>query len=134
MSDSGQIQTVGQRFLTAFADCDFASVHACFHPKAGSRALIPPGMCEAAEAVGATSHFREWFGGADGFEVLNSEVSTVVDRLRIAYRLRVHDGDGWQLFEQQAYCDVRDGTIAPMDLLCSGSRLDPHVVPGNSYS
>ena len=134
MTDGGQIQTVGQRFLTAFADRDFARVQACFHPKAGFRALIPPGVCEAAGAVGATSHLREWFGGADHFEILSSELGTVVDRLRIAYQLRVHDADGWQIFEQQAYCDVRDGTIAAMDLLCSGPRPDPQVVPGNGSS
>ena len=77
---------------------------------------------------------REWFGGADSFEILSSELGTGVDRLRIAYQLRLHDADGWQIFEQQAYCDVRDGKIAAMDLLCSGSPLDPEVVPGNSSS
>lgn len=134
MTDSGQIQTVGQRFLTAFADRDFARVQACFHPEARFRALIPPGVCEAADAAGATSHLHEWFGGADHFEILSSELGTIVDRLRIAYQLRVHDADGWQIFEQQAYCDVGDGRIAAMDLLCSGPRLDPQSVLENGPS
>lgn len=131
MTDSGQIQTVGQRFLTAFAERDFARVQVCFDREAKFRALIPPGVCEAADAAGATSHLHEWFGGADRFEILSSELGTVVDRLRIAYQLRLHDADGWQIFEQQAYCDVRDGKIAAMDLLCSGPRLDPQAVPGS---
>jgi hypothetical protein len=134
MTDSGQIQTVGQRFLTAFADRDFARVQACFDREASFRALIPPGVCEAADAAAATNHLREWFGGADHFEMLSSELGTVVDRLRIAYQLRLHDADGWQIFEQQAYCDVREGKIAAMDLLCSGPRLDPQAVPGNNSS
>jgi hypothetical protein len=133
MTDSDQIQPVGQRFVSAFADRDFARVQACFDREAKFRALIPPGVCEAADAAGATSHLHEWFGGADHFEILSSELGTVVDRLRIAYQLRVHDADGWQVFEQQAYCDVRDGKITAMDLLCSGPRVDP-VVPGNGPS
>jgi hypothetical protein len=133
MTDSDQIQPLGQRFVTAFADRDFARVQACFAREAKFRALIHPGVCEAADAAGATSHLHEWFGGADHFEILSSELGTVVDRLRIAYQLRVHDADGWQVFEQQAYCDVRDGKITAMDLLCSGPRVDP-VVPGNGPS
>ncbi len=77
MTDSGQIQTVGQRFLTTFADRDFARVQACFDREAKFRALIPPGVCEAADAAGATSHLHEWFGGADHFEILRSELGTV---------------------------------------------------------
>jgi hypothetical protein len=133
MTDSDQIQPVGQRFVSAFADRDFARVQACFDREAKFRALIPPGVCEAADAAGATSHLHEWFGSADHFEILSSELGTVVDRLRIAYQLRVHDADGWQVFEQQAYRDVRDGKIMAMDLLCSGPRVDP-VVPGNGPS
>lgn len=134
MTGNGQLQTVGQRFLTAFAERDFATVQACFDREAKFRALIPPGVCEAADAAGATSHLHEWFGGADHFEIVSSALDPVVDRLHIGYRLRVHDADGWQIFEQQAYCDVRDGKIAAMDLLCSGPRLDPQLVPGNSHS
>ncbi len=134
MTESNHVRTVGQRFLTAFADRDFARVQAYFHSEATFRALIPPGVCEAADAAGATRHLREWFGSADRFEILSSELGTVVDRLRIAYQLRLHDADGWQIFEQQVYCEVRDGKIAAMDLLCSGRRLDPKIVPGNGPS
>lgn len=129
MTDSDTHQATGQRFLTAFANRDFAQIEACFHPEARFRALIPPGVREAADAIEATNHLREWFGGADHFELLSSEVGSVVDRLHVTYRLRLHDADGWQLVEQQAYCWVQDGRIVAMDLLCSGFR--PEHVPAN---
>ena len=63
-------------------------------------------------------------------EILNAEVGGVGDRLHIAYRLRVHDADGWQIFEQQTYCRVQDCQIAAMDLLCSGPQPDPAASAG----
>lgn len=127
-------ETAAQTFLTALATRDPARIQACFQPDARFRALIPPGVCEATDAVGATEHLLDWFGSADHFEILDSEVGAVVDRLRIAYRLRVHDADGWQIFEQQAYCDVRDSRIETMDLLCSGPQPDPALVTGSQMS
>ncbi len=125
-----ELGTTGQNFLTALATRDPARIQACFLPQARFRALIPPGVCEAMDAVGATDHLLDWFGSADHFEILESEAGEVVDRLRITYQLRVHDADGWQIFEQQAYCDVRDSRIEVMDLLCSGPRPDASLVVG----
>jgi hypothetical protein len=127
-------RSVGQRFLTAFATRDYTQVEACFHPQAQFRALIPPGLQEAADAAGATGHLRSWFGDADRFEMVDPMVEPVSDLLHIAYRLRVHDADGWQLFEQQAYCHTDDGRIEAMDLLCSGPRPDPVTAPGGAHT
>jgi hypothetical protein len=126
-----ELRMAGARFLAAFDTRDFAQVQACFHPQVQFRALIPPGVCEAADALRATNHLREWFGGADHLEILNAEVGAVGDRLHLAYRLRVHDADGWQLFEQQTYCRVQDCQIAAMDLLCSGPQPDPAASAGS---
>lgn len=123
---------VAGAFLGAFAQRDFAGVEACFHPQARFRALIPPGLEEASDAPGAVRHLKEWFGGADHFEMMDAAVAAVFDRLRVTYRLRVHDEEGWWLFEQQAYCDVEAGRIASMDLLCTGPRSEPSV-PANGH-
>ncbi len=120
-----ELRTAGERFLAAFDTRDFAQVQSCFHPQVQFRALIPDEVCEAADALGATNHLREWFGGADHLEILNAEVGAVGDRLHMAYRLRIHDADGWQIFEQQTYCRVQDCQIAAIDLLCSGPQPDP---------
>ena len=126
-----ELRMAGERFLAAFDTQDFEQVQACFHPQVQFRALIPPGVCEAADAPGAAAHLRDWFGGADHLEILNAEVGANGDRLHLAYRLRVHDVDGWQLFEQQTYCRVQDRQIAAMDLLCSGPQPDPAASGGN---
>ncbi len=119
--------TAARAFLETFAERDFAGVEACFHPQARFRALIPPGLEEASDAPGAARHLKDWFGGADHFEMTDAAVAAVFDRWRLAYRLRVRDEEGWWLFEQQAYCDVEGGRIVSMDLLCTGPRSEPPV-------
>lgn len=64
--------------------------------------------------------------------MMDTAVAAVFGRLRVTYRLRVHDEEGWWLFEQQAYCDVEGGRIASMDLLCTGPRSEP-AVPVNGH-
>ena len=45
------------------------------------------------------------------------------DRLHIRYRFRERYSDGEsEIIEQDAYCDLREGAIVAMDLLCSGHR------------
>ena len=129
-----ELRTAGERFLAAFDTRDFAQVQACFHPEVQFRTLIPPGVYEAADALEATNHLREWFGSADHLEILNAEVGAVGDRLHMAYRLRVHDADGWQIFEQQTYCRIQDRLIAAMDLLCSGPQPDPAAAVDNRHA
>ena len=51
-------ETAAQTFLTALATRDPARIQACFLPQARFRALIPPGLCEAMDAVGATDHLH----------------------------------------------------------------------------
>ncbi len=124
--------TAARAFLETFAERDFAAVEACFHPQVRFRALIPPGLKEASDARGAARHLKDWFGGADHFEMTDAAVAAVFDRLRVTYRLRVQDEEGWWLFEQQAYCDVEGDRIASMDILCTGPRSEP-AVPANGY-
>ncbi len=115
---------LGESFLEALEEQDFGRLETLFAPQVRFRALVP-GICEGKTSGEATSWLRRWFGDADKFQVLQSAADQVFDRLYLRYRLRVHDaGGGWQVLEQQAYCDVRDGRIADMWLLCSGFRPD----------
>jgi hypothetical protein len=67
------------------------------------------------------NRLRLWFGEADSFEMLRTEIGQVADRLSITYRIRLHDSDGWQVIEQRLYCNIGDdGRISILDLLCSG--------------
>lgn len=120
---------VAARFLEALGRRDFARLKGCLDPAVRFRALVPPGVREAADAAGAVGHLSEWFGGADHFEVVASAVEPLADRIGVRYRLRLRDEDGWRVVEQQAYCDVVADRIARLDLVCSGFRPE-EVVAG----
>ena len=111
-----------QEFIDALGRRDFTRVERCLDPGVRFRALIPPGLREAADAAGVAGHLRSWFGGADELEMVASVVEPIADRIRISYRLRLHREDGWSTVEQQAFCDLADDRITRLDLVCSGIR------------
>jgi len=113
---------VAHVFLDALAVRDFQRLETCFHPESHFRALVPPGLREGTGPEETVGWLKKWFSGADHFEIVTSEINQVADRLRMAYRIRLHQPAGWHLVEQQVYCTVRDERIEAMDLLCSGFR------------
>lgn len=117
---------LGQSFLESLAAQDFERLETLFSPQVRFRALLPPRTCDEKTAGAATGWLRRWFGEAGTLQVLQSTAAQVFDRLYLRYRLRTHDAaNGWRVIEQQAYCNVQDGHIADMWLLCSGFRPDP---------
>lgn len=115
--------SVGGLLLEAIAGRDFAGLVDCFDPSATMRALLPRGPAEFRGVTEITDAFRLWFGGAEGFEVLDGTVGEVGGRLHLAWRLRVHPApsgdDRWHVIEQQAYLRASD-RIEALDLLCTG--------------
>jgi hypothetical protein len=123
-------QEVCQEYLEAFKSRDFSHVERLLSPHLRFRALIPgnngTGELRTAESCsGAVKYLKGWFGDCDHFEVLASEVRPLGARYHISYRLRMHGADGWQLCEQRSFCDLDNGKIAGLDLLCSGFLKDP---------
>jgi SnoaL-like domain len=118
--DIAEEKALGERFLAALGKQDWAELQSFFTEDAKFRALVPPALREA-EGAAASEYFRRWFGVADRLVLLDSDIRRIQDRLAIRYRFRSHE-DRWYVVEQQIYCDVRDGRIARMDLLCSGFR------------
>ena len=110
---------VGERFVLALSQQAWATLAECFHEDVKFNALIPPGLRMATDREATTEYLRQWFGDADQLLLLHSTVEPLEDRLHIAYRIRAHE-DRWYVVEQHAYCTVRTGQIARMDLLCSG--------------
>jgi hypothetical protein len=125
-----ELRQVGEALIAALAARDFAALAACFHPEVRFRALIPPGVREAANARDAAAQLRRWFGEADHLELLEWEAGKLADRLHVRYRFLVMDADGRQVVEQQGYGDVQEGRIVRLDLLCSGFR--PFAAPGRA--
>lgn len=110
-----------QAFLDAIAARDWDALARCFAPEVQFRALTPPALREATTRDGAAAWFREWWDAPDAFELIHSEVAAVSDRIRIGYRVRLHEDD-WKIVEQQAYCRAGDAGIEIMDLVCTGDR------------
>lgn len=126
-ADEKKVIALGQFFMESLAAQDFDQLQALFAPQVHFRALLPSRIREENTAEAAVGWLQRWFGKSDALQVLQSTADQVVDRLSLHYRLRVHDTDGWQIIEQQAYCDVQNGRIADMWLLCSGFRSDLSV-------
>lgn len=114
--------TAAEAFVDALGRRDFNRLAATLDGAVRFRALIPPGLREAASATGVVAHLRDWFDGVDALELVQAQVSEVGDRVHVSYRLRLRNGDEWQVVEQQAFCDLVGGRLARLDLLCSGFR------------
>lgn len=117
-------------FLDALTDRRFDGVEAMLAPEARFRALVPPGPTERRGAPSVTQALSQWFGASEEFEVQEMNAQAVADRVRIRYRFRLRPhpfvpDSGWHVIEQQGYCDVVDGKIAAIDLVCSGFRPEP---------
>jgi 2-isopropylmalate synthase len=110
---------VGERFLSALTTQNWDALESCLAPDIKFRAFIPSGIREGQDAATTSGHFRRWFGDADEIVVAASDIRDMQKRLSITYRLRVHE-DQWYIVEQRAYCDVNDGRVERIDLLCSG--------------
>lgn len=114
-----------ERFIESIQHRDFDEMKGCLAPEIRFRALVPPGLREAADPSGAVQHYQRWFAGADHFELMKSEVEPTSDRVRLRYRIRLHDEDGWALIDQSGYASGPD-KIEELDLACSGFRpVDP---------
>ena len=112
---------VATNFLDALARQDWAVVQSLLARSVSFRVLTPRALREADDDTGATAWLARWFGDADELTVLQSEVSSLCDRVSLSYRFRLHK-DRWYVIEQRGYADVVAGEIANLTLVCSGFR------------
>ena len=116
-------EATGEDFVVALSERDSERLESCFHPEVRLRALVPSGFQESNGPSAVAGRLNSWFAEAESIQVLEKNVYRVADRLHIRYRFREHYSDGEsEIIEQDAYCDLREGAIVAMDLLCSGHR------------
>ncbi len=114
---------LGEAFLDAFAARDWVQFERTFAPDARLRAVVPDDERPYRDRQGgaeAAKQIRAWFGDADVFEVVDSSVDIVADRVHVRYRVRLHDSVGWSLGEQQLYLTPGPTGIRYCNLVCSG--------------
>jgi len=116
-------EATGEDFVVALSDRDSERLEACFHPEVRMRALVPSGFQEVKGPSSVVGRLNSWFAQAESIQVLEKSVYRVADRLHVRYRFRERYSDGEsEIIEQDAYCDLREGAIVAIDLLCSGHR------------
>jgi len=113
-------------FLERLAAQDFARLGDALTADVRLRALLPGGPREWTGAEAIAAQFACWFGDTEDFELVDTGIGEVGDRLHVHWRLRLRAerlGAGWFTVEQQAYAKTVDGgRIARLDLLCTGYR------------
>jgi len=116
--------SLGRRFLDAITVRDWKSLEDCFAPDATFRAVVPGQrpFHEHQGGAAAADQLRAWFKDGDIHEVLESDIEVIADRLRVRYRVRNHEPEGWFLVEQQAYLTPGPRGIESCNLICSGFR------------
>jgi hypothetical protein len=118
-------QHIGERFAQALATKDAPALLALLEPDVDFRALTPNRFWEANSASEVVDEIilGTWFDPNDHIESLEDmQTSSVADRDRVSYQLRVKNGDGMFLVEQQAYFAVEHDRINWLRILCSGYR------------
>jgi hypothetical protein len=119
-----ECKELGTKFVRALSGRNWQALEELFVPSLQFRALLPPGLREASSGIEASGHFQQWFGKAGAVELVDFTVDEVLDKLHIAYLLRVQK-DRWYRIEQQTFCVVTNDRIEKMDLLCTGFRPEP---------
>lgn len=93
------------------------------HPHLDFRAMTPGRVWDASGPEDVISALSIWFDDGDIIEAVDViETDAFADRERVGYRLRVVNGQGQHLVEQQAYLSERDGKIGWLRIMCSGYR------------
>lgn len=116
------LESLGRRWLAAFTVRDFDRLEQLLDPDVRFRALIPRGLREASRAEDAVGFLRAWFAESDVFIVRSAEVDQVSDRIRVRYRVDVHEEGAWSTVDQTLYAESRADLFADVTLACSGFR------------
>ena len=123
---------LAEAFVDALARRDFDAVEVLLDPAVRFRALTPGETVTTTTAREAAACFRRWFGDKTDMEILDRQVETVVDRLRVGYRARVKVKGVSHLIAQSLCGDIEGGRFAVLDLLCAGFR--PEEVPSHGIT
>ncbi len=114
---------LGEDFARALAAKDAAALKGVLAPEVDFKAMTPGRLWEAkrADEVVDDIVLRHWFRPTDDIEALEHlETSSVGERQRVAYRMRVRRDEDAFLVEQQVYFDVKGDRISWLRIMCAG--------------
>ncbi|MGN6721469.1 MAG: hypothetical protein ACTHJM_02520 [Marmoricola sp.] len=114
------------RLIDAITRRSFADLEACLAPDVRMRAVLPRRVLELDSAAAVARTFEDWFGGEDGFEVMEASAGSIGPRHHVRWRIRMwprHAGGGSRVVEQQIYTWGTEQAES-LDLLCSGFHAE----------
>lgn len=117
-----------QRFVEAIAQRDFRDAGYTLAPSVRFRALLPQGLCVGTGGAELTEYFTTWFGDADEFEMVSSQLDRCGDRPHAAYRLYMRRRGVRYVCEQHLFATVAHSGVVELDVLCSGLRRRDEAV------
>jgi hypothetical protein len=116
---------LGELFANSLANKDRETLVSLLADDIDFRAMTPGRFWESGSPTEIVDDviLGRWFDPNDHIESLvELESSEVIDRSRVGYRVRVRNGDGVHLVEQQAYFTETEGRISWLRIMCSGYR------------
>ena len=123
VSDAVSAGDLTRRFAAALAARDAVALRSLFGTDVDFRGLTPGRVWEAqtADALVGDVILGSWFEPGDVIQQIESvQHGQIGARIRIGYRLRVQNAGGTFTVEQHAFCDLTDGVITWLRVLCSG--------------
>jgi hypothetical protein len=114
---------LAHRFTAALAARDAIALRSLFGSEVDFRGLTPGRVWEArsADALVNDVILGSWFEPGDVIQRIDSvQHGQIGTRTRIGYRLEVQNAGGTFTVEQHAFCDLTDGVITWLRVLCSG--------------
>ncbi len=126
--DKQTVQQQGDDWIQVIIDQDFENLTAICHPDIQSILLLPKRIAHLENVADLAKEVEDWFGEYDLIQIEQSRVAMVGEKLAIFYRLRCTENGGIDTIEQQLYCNVHDGRIEQLRLICSGFQRDQHEI------
>ncbi len=121
-------ETAGQ-LLEALGAADFEHLASAFEVDASLSALLPGGFRGWEGSTAISAAFERWFGNVEEFELADSSIGQVGERLQMHWRLRLRGprfGDDPMVVEQHVYATTGpNDRLQHMSLLCSGFWPEP---------
>ncbi len=115
-------EEVGRAFVDALSRREFERAAALFREDATLQAIPPSGYRERHGRAEIEAQLRHWLDYCSATELAWSLVEPLGDRLHVAYRFNAQKDGQPRLFEQHGFCELVDGSIASIRLVCSGCR------------
>ncbi len=115
-----RLQRLGEDWIRAITEGAPVRLEEFCQPEVISILLTPKRYINLDKAIDLAAKYREWFGDCTHFNVEESRVGRVGERLGIFYRFRLQKQGEWNTIEQQVYCTLKGGLVEKLHLLCSG--------------